>query len=293
MRKLLFFLLVSLFFVIPAYALDLDGLSTEDIQMTRQIISKLQPVIRERDSEESLATLTFKDLDAPLTKQEKKFLKQFRNLSRKETGIKIPWRGLSTGENDLIAIKGQRVKDKVRVRKEGKLETVIVDRTLPPQYLPLTAYQKYFEMMAAMEKDIGKRLYVDSGYRSSAFQLYLFVYYLRNHGFSVKETVRYVTLPGYSEHGDPGHQAIDFINRDGINGDPHVEEFECLPENLWLQEHAQDFGFVLSYPRDCPDGITYEPWHWRYDPKAAREVAKEKAPKVKTNDRLKGGTCKN
>lgn len=281
MRKVGFLCLASFLFVFPVFALDLDGFSTKDVQMTRQIISKLQPVIRARDAQESLATLTFEELDTPLTKKERKFLKQFRELRRQEIGIKIPWRGLSTGESDLIAIKGQKVKDKVKVRKEGKLETVIVNRTLPPQFLPLTAYQKYFEMMAAMEKDIGKRLYVDSGYRSSAFQLYLFVYYLRNHGYSVKETVKYVTLPGYSEHGDPEHQAIDFINRNGINGDPHVEEFEYLPENLWLQEHAHEFGFILSYPRDCPKGITYEPWHWRYDPKAARQAAKEKDRKRK------------
>ena len=276
MRKILFYYFLSILFVFPLYALELEGLSKADIQKVRQIVAKLQPMIQERDTEENLPTLTFEELEKPLTKQERKFLKQFRHLSRKETGIKIPWRGLSTGEKDLLAIKGQKVKDKIRVRKEGKLETVIVDRTLPPQFLPLTVYQKYFEMMAAMEKAIGKRLYVDSGYRSSAFQLYLFVYYLQNHAYSVRETVKYVTLPGYSEHGDPGHQAIDLINREGINGDPHVEEFEALEEDRWLLKNAHQFGFLLSYPKNSPVGITYEPWHWRYDPKTAKREAQER-----------------
>lgn len=283
---------------LPALALDLDKLSEADIQMVKQVISKLEPLIQERDSAGTLATLTFKELDGPLSKKERKFLKQFRHLSRKETGTKVPWRGLSTGATDLIEIKGQKVKDTVKVRKEGKVETKVVSRTLPPQFLPRPIFQKYTEMMDSMEKDTGMRLYVDSGYRSSAFQLYLFVYYLRNHNYSVRETVKYVTLPGYSEHGCPRYQAIDFINAEGINGDPHVEEFEKLPENEWLLKNAHRFGFVLSYPKDSPNpyqfsrsgnwgslgyrqskknqsqdspsGITYEPWHWRFDPKAVK-----------------------
>lgn len=265
-----------LFAATTAYALDLDGLSKQEVQRVQQIISKWQPLIQECDAAGTLPNLTFDQLEAPLNKQERKFVRQFRHLSRRETGIKIPWRGLSVGEKDLIPIKGQKVKDRVKVRKGGKLVTVMVERTLPPQYLPLTVYQKYFAMMAAMEKDIEKRLYVESGYRSSAFQLYLFMYYLRNHGYSVRETVKFVTLPGYSEHGDPNHQAIDFINREGINGDPHVETFEILEENHWLQEHAHQFGFVLSYPKNNREGITYEPWHWRYDPKAASRVAEKR-----------------
>ncbi len=277
LRKIFFFFLILLT-PLHAFGFNVEKLSKSDIEMVRQIVSKLQPLIQERDAKGDLATLTFKELDAPLTKEERKFLKQFKSLSRKETGTRIPWRGLSVGEKDLIPIKGQKVNEKVRIRKDGKLETVVVKRTLPPQFLPLTVYQKYFEMMAAMEKDIGKRLYVESGYRSSAFQLYLFVYYLSNHHYSIKETARFVAVPGYSEHGCPKYQAIDFINVDGVNGDPKVEEFEKLPENKWLHKNAHRFGFVLSYPKDGPAGITYEPWHWRYDPK---EAEKKESRKIK------------
>ena len=122
-----------------------------------------------------------------------------------------------------------------------------------------------------MQKDIGKRLYVESGYRSSAYQLYLFVSYLKNHSYSIKETAKFVALPGYSEHGDPQHQAIDFINENGINQD-RPKEFENLPEYQWLLANAGKFGFVLSYPRNSKEGITFEPWHWRYDEKTVRSV---------------------
>jgi D-alanyl-D-alanine carboxypeptidase len=33
----------------------------------------------------------------------------------------------------------------------------------------------------------------------------------------------------------------------------------------WLQEHATEFGFVLSYPPGKDEtGYDFEPWHYRY-----------------------------
>jgi len=75
---------------------------------------------------------------------------------------------------------------------------------------------------------------------------------------------RYVALPGHSEHGYPPRQAIDFINEEGINGEEIPEEFEALPEYAWLHQHAQRFGFALSYPRDNPHNTVFEPWHWHF-----------------------------
>ena len=269
-KILLFFLCLLL--PLPAYALNLQKLPEADIQMRKQIVSKLEPLIRERDSKRTLAYLSFEELYAPLTKEETDFLKELLKLKRKEVGIIIPWQGISAGKTELVIIKGQKVKEKVYKKKNGKVVSEIVSRTIPPQFLPPTVYKKYLEMMAAMKKDIGKKLYIESGYRSSAYQLYLFIYFLKNHDFSIIETAKFVALPGYSEHGSPEHQAVDFINKDGINGDPNVEEFEALPENKWLMAHAHEYGFVLSYPKTGKKGITYEPWHWRYDPTAAGKV---------------------
>ncbi|MBI1976669.1 MAG: D-alanyl-D-alanine carboxypeptidase family protein [Candidatus Omnitrophica bacterium] len=119
-------------------------------------------------------------------------------------------------------------------------------------------------MMDTMERDIGKRLLVESGYRSAAYQLYLFIFYMPKHGYSIQETNRFVALPGCSEHGYPQQQAIDFINQEGINGEDKPEEFEALPEYQWLTEHAGEYGFVLSYPRNNDQNTSFEPWHWSY-----------------------------
>ena len=136
---------------------------------------------------------------------------------------------------------------------------------LDPQYLPAPALAAYQRMMEAMRTDLGARLFVESGYRSPAYQLYLFLFYLPKHDYAITETNRFVALPGYSEHGNPRRQAIDFINAEGINGEDHPEEFEALPEYRWLQQHAAVYGFFLSYPRDNPSHTSFEPWHWHYE----------------------------
>lgn len=238
-------------------ALNLDRLSAEDIKQVKNLIVKLAPLIEERDRQQSLSTLTFPELYAPLNKEERKFLRQFEKLDAKKLKVKIPYQGIATGKEDLVMIRGQKVKT-----KDGLKE-------LSPKFLPPDVYKQYLAMMQAMEKDIGKRLYIDSGYRSSAYQLYLFVFYLSNHDYSIKETVKFVALVGYSEHGAPKCQAIDFINADGINGEENVADFENLEENKWLLANAGRFGFILSYPKNAPSGITYEPWHWHYESQAA------------------------
>lgn len=249
-----------LFLSVPvcSAALDLDKLPEQDVQQVKDLIAKLDPYIREREAAENLATLTFDELYAPLNEADRAFLKSFQDIDPRAAGVRIPYREIATGQEELVVIRGQ----KMMVTKDGKEEEKIV----PPQYLPPKVFQKYTEMMDAMQKDLGKRLLVESGYRSSAYQLYLFVYYLKNHEYSIKETVKFVTLPGYSEHGSPNHQAIDFINESGINGEEVSEEFEALPEYAWLQKNAAKFDFVHSYPRGASGGITFEPWHWRYEP---------------------------
>jgi len=238
--------------------LKLDGLPPKDIEMVKALLEKLQPLTKARVKEETLATLTFDELYAPLDDEEKLFLKSFQDLDAKELNVRIPFRGMATGQEPLKKIAGQRIRY-VRVENGASHEIGV-------QYLPQHVYDRYEQMMKAMEHDIGKRLLIESGYRSSAYQLYLFVFYLSNHDYSIRETVKFVALPGYSEHGAPQHQAVDFINPDGINGEDNPQEFEDLPEYDWLLQNAGKFGFVLSYPKTGKAGITYEPWHWRFEP---------------------------
>ncbi len=65
-----------------------------------------------------------------------------------------------------------------------------------------------------------------------------------------------VAIPGTSEH-EVG-LAVDFNS---------VElTFEHTKQFQWLSSHAEEYGFVLRYPKDKEEitGIIYEPWHYRY-----------------------------
>ncbi|MBF0123052.1 MAG: M15 family metallopeptidase [Candidatus Omnitrophica bacterium] len=249
-----FLLLFVLATAAEAAPLNVERLSDKDIIKVRELIRKLSPLILEREKQGDLARLTFEELYAPLSKGQQAFLKSFQDLDGKKLGIKIPYRGLATGQETLVAVKGQAV----RVHDKEGLQA------LPVQFVSPDVYKSYTAMMEAMNKDLGKQLYIESAYRSSAYQLYLFVYYLSNHAYSIQETARFVALPGFSEHGWPQHQALDFINEDGISGEYHAEEFQNLLEYDWLMKNADQFGFVLSYPKDSSSGITFEPWHWRW-----------------------------
>ena len=95
-----------------------------------------------------------------------------------------------------------------------------------------------------------------SGYRSHAYQLGIFER-KRARGLAVADILQVNAAPGYSEH----HSgfALDI----GTPGEPPAEEsFEHTAAFAWLQGNAGRFGFQLSYPRDNPHGIVYEPWHW-------------------------------
>ena len=40
--------------------------------------------------------------------------------------------------------------------------------------------------------------------------------------------------------------------------------FENTAAFHWLEANAARYSFELSFPRDNPQGISYEPWHWRF-----------------------------
>ena len=99
-----------------------------------------------------------------------------------------------------------------------------------------------------------------SGFRTVAYQEILYRKAVIKYG-SEDAAVRWVARPGHSEH--QTGLAIDV--GDGGNPACDVEPpFEETPAFRWLQKNATRFGFELSYPRNHPRGVHYEPWHWRF-----------------------------
>ena len=99
-----------------------------------------------------------------------------------------------------------------------------------------------------------------SGYRSHDYQLGIFERKLAR-GLGVEDILTVNAAPGYSEH--HSGRALDI----GTPGQPPAEEsFEHTPAFDWLRKNAAAYGFAMSYPRDNPHGIVYEPWHWCHQP---------------------------
>ena len=238
---------------LPVWALNVVQLEPQERETLQAVLAALDPLISAKKKDGAANLLAWQELYEPLTASQRAFLDEFRALRAGALGATSHYFGESAATPELVPVGPQQVV------KDGAAQP------LDPQYLPRAALEAYRRMMEAMQAGLGRRLLVESGYRSPAYQLYLFLFYLPKHGWSVTETNRFVALPGHSEHGNPARQAIDFINEAGINGEDHPEEFEALPEYRWLQEHAGQFSFALSYPRDNAYHTSFEPWHWHYE----------------------------
>lgn len=236
----------------PAWALNIDRLTQQEEQIRLSIMEVLEPIIEQYKQDGTANLLAWETLYAPLSDKQRSFLDDFRSLKASSLGATSHYFG-KVNQDNLAPVGSQTI------LKNGKIEPV------NPQYLPELVLISYRKMMEAMQQSLGKKLLVESGYRSPAYQLYLFLYYMPNHDISIKETNRFVALPGHSEHGYPPQQAIDFINEHGINGEEIAEEFEVLPEYEWLQKNAVNYGFTLSYPRDNAYNTAFEPWHWHFE----------------------------
>jgi LAS superfamily LD-carboxypeptidase LdcB len=78
---------------------------------------------------------------------------------------------------------------------------------------------------------------------------------------SAEAAARAVAPPGYSEH----HTGLAIDLADGLARAQDISiAFGQTQGFQWLTQHAQEFGFELSFPPDNPQGVNYEPWHWRY-----------------------------
>lgn len=88
---------------------------------------------------------------------------------------------------------------------------------------------------------------------------------------AIDKIIEYSTIPGTSRH----HWGTDIDIIDGskkVEGDVLVTDkfeeggaFEDL--KVWMDEHANDFGFYLVYTNEPKRrGFKYEPWHYSYAP---------------------------
>lgn len=121
-----------------------------------------------------------------------------------------------------------------------------------------TVDERIYDELAAMltaAKAAGYDLRISTAYRSYNRQQQLY------------DAGSTTAAAGTSEHNSG--LAVDILT---VNG-----EFEGSAAEAWLLEHAEEYGFILRYPKDkeAVTGFAHEPWHFRYVGKEQAKLINE------------------
>ena len=122
------------------------------------------------------------------------------------------------------------------------------------------AAEKFIEMQKAARHQ-GIILTPLSGFRTVSEQDYLFFEIQRQRNQNPSERAEVSAPPNYSEHHTGYAVDIGDTKTPATNLSP---DFEKTAAFSWLKNNAAKYSFELSFPPDNHQGISYEPWHWRY-----------------------------
>ena len=134
-------------------------------------------------------------------------------------------------------------------------------------FIKKEAYDAFTELFNDAKAQ-GYDLCICSGYRSYDYQQELFLSNLESLG--EEQAHLFSAYPGRSEH----HTGLAIDVTSPSMDWALSQDFADYPEGKWINEHCQDYGFILRYPEGKEDitGYAYEPWHFRY---VGKDVAKE------------------
>lgn len=139
----------------------------------------------------------------------------------------------------------------------AELQAIVPNGTIR---LRKAAAQK-FQAMAAAARSQGVILVPISGFRSVAEQQHLFFDVKAQRGQVAAERAQVSAPPGYSEHHTGYAMDIGDGNVPATNLSPSFEKTAAF---RWLQANAPYYSFELSFPKNNKQGVSYEPWHWRF-----------------------------
>nr|WP_155707013.1 M15 family metallopeptidase [Gloeocapsopsis dulcis] len=140
---------------------------------------------------------------------------------------------------------------------QSELESITSDGRIKMR----SSAAKQFKAMLAAARADGVRLVPISGFRSANEQEHLFFDVKAQRGQATTKRASVSAPPGYSEH-HTGY-AVD-IGDANVPATNLSTTFENTKAFKWLDQNAARFSFELSFPQDNPQGVSYEPWHWRY-----------------------------
>ena len=151
---------------------------------------------------------------------------------------------------EMIAAKGLKTHEEAIALEIAEVGSDGREHRLIPK-----AASHWLQMNASAQAD-GIGMFIFSAFRSVERQTQI----IRNKidaGQSLGDILSVSAPPGYSEHHTG--RAIDIGTLESEN---LSLEFGNSSAFAWLQLHAHEFGFVMSYPQGNASGYLYEPWHW-------------------------------
>lgn len=123
------------------------------------------------------------------------------------------------------------------------------------------AAAKSYLKMEADAKAEGVDFVVISGFRTIAEQQQLFFEISKQRNQTPAQRAKVSAPPGHSEH----HTGYAMDIGDGAVPSANLStSFEKTAAYQWLQNNAAKYGFEMSFPPNNPQGVMYEPWHWRF-----------------------------
>jgi zinc D-Ala-D-Ala carboxypeptidase len=138
-----------------------------------------------------------------------------------------------------------------------ELQPIVPDGSIK---LRQAAAEQFAAMEAAATAD-GINLVVISGFRTLEEQESLFFDVKAERGQEATKRAEVSAPPGYSEH----HTGYAVDLGDGSTPATNLNaDFEKTAAFKWLETNAPYYSFELSFPKDNPQGVSYEPWHWRF-----------------------------
>ena len=122
------------------------------------------------------------------------------------------------------------------------------------------AAEKFLQMQTAAKAD-GVILVPISAFRDAKTQEQLFFGVKEQKVQDASKRAEVSAPPGYSEH----HTGYAVDIGDGNAPATNLEtEFAKTAAFRWLEQNALKYSFELSFPLGNKQGVSYEPWHWRF-----------------------------
>ncbi|MDB9436355.1 D-alanyl-D-alanine carboxypeptidase family protein [Dolichospermum lemmermannii CS-548] len=118
-----------------------------------------------------------------------------------------------------------------------------------------------FQAMVQTARSAGVILVPISGFRSVQEQKQLFFGVGAQRNQTPAERASLSAPPNHSEH----HTGYAVDVGDGTVPATNLQaNFDNTKAYQWLQANAAKFSFEISFPKNNLQGVSYEPWHWRF-----------------------------